>query len=279
MQISKIKIGFIGFGHMAQIIFQAIRGSRLVPASHLLFHRKDPSKAQESQKLFGITSTGLESLVEKSDLILVCVRPHQAEEILKKLAILDLEGKFLVSILAGVSLSIFKHYLGDAVPLLRVLPNVGCKVGQGVSVLTYGSNGSVEFRSAASLLFGSMGQVIEIEEKYMDLVCGISGSGPGFVFRLIESMARWGEKGGLSYSEAIRMAAQTFLGAAELVLKSGDSIQDLIQQIATPNGTTQAGLNIMNALQLDLKFQQVLEGAAHRSAEISQELADRLKDT
>jgi pyrroline-5-carboxylate reductase len=115
-----------------------------------------------------------------------------------------------------------------------------------------------------------MGEIIEVPENLTDISLGVSGSGPGFVFRLIEAMARTGEKHGIGYEKALKMAAQTFYGAAKLILK-GKKPEDLIQQIAVPNGTTEAGFKLMDSLQMDHHFQSVIETAAKRSQEYSEE--------
>ncbi len=109
-----------------------------------------------------------------------------------------------------------------------------------------------------------MGEVIEIPEEQMDIACGIAGSGPGFVFRLIDAVAKLGKQEGLSYEQALKMAAQTFMGAAKLVMKKG-KIDSLLERIATPNGTTEAGLKKMSELHIDEEFQKVILASAQRS--------------
>jgi pyrroline-5-carboxylate reductase len=270
MKISSYRIGFIGFGHMAQIICKGIEGARLIPRSQMGFVRRDPSKIKKSEQEFGITSTSLQNLVETSDLLFLCVRPSQAETVLKDLKQIGVESKMLITVLAGVPLSYYQKYLGSEVQLLRVMPNIASAVGEGMSVFSFGTTASSEFRSAASLLFSSLGETLEVPENLMDISCGIAGSGPGFVLRLIEAMARTGEKHGLAYEKALKMAAQSFAGAARLILK-GASPETLIQQIATPNGTTEAGFKSMNASQVDVHFQDAASAAAKRSKEISEE--------
>ncbi len=268
MKVSDYRLGFIGFGHMAQAICRAIEQAKLVPRSQILFVRRDSHKSKQNEQEFGITSTSLENLVSKSDILILGVRPNQADMVLKDLVKLPVQSKMLVSMLAALPLSYYQKYLGTELPLLRIMPNVAAAVNQGMTVFTYGQNVSLEMKSVTHLLFSCMGEVMEIPEKLMDICCGIAGSGPGFVFRLIEAMARMGEKEGLAYDQAIKMAAQTFKGAAELILK-GSKPETLLQQIATPNGTTQAGLKEMSALKVDEHFQKVIKASALRSKELS----------
>ncbi len=270
MRISDYRVGFIGFGHMAQVICKAIDSSKLIPRSQMSFIRRDPSKAKKNEQEFGITSTSLENLVESSDILLLCVRPNQAESVLKEIARIGVEGKKVIAIIAGIKLAFYRKHLGKSAELLRVMPNIASAVQEGMSVFTFGPGASREFQSAAHLLFSSLGEIVEIPEEQMDISCGIAGSCPGFVFRLIEAMARAGEKHGLPYEKALKMAAQSFAGAARLILK-GASPETLIQQIATPNGTTEAGFKAMSTSQMDAHFQQAAEAAARRSKEISEE--------
>lgn len=269
MKISDYRLGFVGFGHMAQIIFKAIDQARLIPRSQIGFIRRDPKKMKENEQAFKITSTSLKHLVETSDLLILGVRPNQAGQVLEELKNLKVDpAKPVISMLAGIQLSFYKKWLPN--PILRVMPNVASEVGMGMSVFTHEKTNSNEFRSSANLLFSCMGKVIEVEEKMMDISCAIAGSGPGFIFSLIEAAARAGEKEGLEYEKALQMASQAFMGAAALVMKKKNP-EILLQQIATPNGTTQAGLKMMSSLKVDEHFQSVIHASLKRSKELSEE--------
>lgn len=270
MKISEYHLGFIGFGHMAQVIFKAIDGAKLIPRSHVFFHRRDPDKARKNEQEFGITATSLENLVKNSQILIIGVRPNQAEQVLKELKRMGVEGKMVITVIAGIKLAFYQKFLGSKNFLLRVMPNVASAVGEGMSVFTFGPNPSMEFRSVANLLFSCMGEVIEVPEELTDISTALAGSGPGFVFRLIDAFARVGERNGLTYGKALKMAAQTFAGAARLILK-GAQPETLIQQIATPNGTTEAGFKVMTQTEIEKLFQSVAEASAKRSKELSEE--------
>ncbi|HSX26057.1 MAG TPA: pyrroline-5-carboxylate reductase [Chlamydiales bacterium] len=270
MKISDLHLGFVGFGHMAQVIYRAVDQSKLIPRSQISFIRRDTKKMEQNEKEFKITSTSLENLVQKSDLILIGVRPSQAELVLKNLAKIGVGSKMVISVLAGTKLSLFEKYLGKEAQLLRVMPNMASAVGEGMSVFSYGAHPSNDFRSFAHLLFSSMGQVLEVPEQLMDISCGIAGSGPGFVIALIDAMARTGEKHGLDYQKALTMAAQAFLGAAKVIIKGGVP-ETLLEQIATPNGTTEAGLRALKETEMKKHLGLVVEASARRSKEISEE--------
>ncbi len=266
MKISETRLGFIGFGHLAPVLCRAIDRAKLIPRSQILFHRRDPEKMKKNEQEFGMTATSLETLVRQSDLLMICVRPHQVTGILQALA--RLQPKQIITVASGLKIPYYQTHLGTHIPLLRAMPNIASAVGEGMTLFTYGPDVSSEFRSLTHLLFSCMGEVIEVAEETMDLGTAMSGSGPGFVFRLIEAMARAGEKGGIPYAKALKMAAQTFVGAGRLILKGGQ-IEELLQQIATPNGVTEAGLKEMSALHIDANFQSVIEASAKRSRELA----------
>lgn len=267
MKIESYRIGFLGFGHMAKIIFRAIERSKLIPRSQMLFSRKDPHKARADEQDFKISSTTLETLVSQSDLIFLCVRPAQVNQVLAAVASCEIRGKMILSILAGIRIAYFEKILNN-VPLIRAMPNVASEVGEGMTIISPGIHAHLEFRSLINLLFKSMGRVVELSENFLDIATGMAGSGPAFVMALIEAMARLGETHGISYEKARAIAAQTFFGAAKMILQCSGSIHECIDKIAVPNGTTEAGLNMFKQLEVDKQFQQVIETAAQRSKDI-----------
>lgn len=270
MKISQYNLGFVGFGHLAKVIYQQIDSCKLIDRSQILFRQRDPQKMRENEMKYGISSTSMAHLVEKSDVLLLAVRPHQAESILSEIASLGAKEKKIITVMAGIQFPFYQKFLGEKVEILRAMPNLASSVGEGMTVLSYSRGCSDEFRSLGHVLFQSMGHALELDEKLMDITVGVSGSGPGFVLKLIEAMARAGEKGGICYEKALMMAAQTFLGAAKLVLK-GQNPQNLTEQIAVPNGTTEAGFNVMKQTHVETHFQQAIDAATRRSRELSEE--------
>ena len=270
MKVSDYRIGFIGFGHMAQILFRALDQCRLIPRSQVLFTRRDRDKIRSCEQEFGITASSLENTVAKSDLLFLCVRPQQIGGILEKLRQIGVGQKLLISIAAGVKSSYIEKFLENC-SLIRAMPNLPAAVGAGMTILSYGSQTTVEFRSLTHLLFGAMGEIVELSEHLMDLATGIAGSGPAYVFSLIEAAARLGEKGGIPYDKALKIGAQTFLGSAKILLQENTPVADLIQKIAVPNGTTEAGLKVLRAVDLDKHFASVMEAAATQAKALSEE--------
>lgn len=269
MKMAEYRIGFMGFGHMSQVIFDSFNRAKLVPRSHVLFHRRDRAKAKENEQTFKISSTSLENLVQKSDVIILGVRPQQADLAMKELQNLGaLEGKWLISMLPGKQIAYFQKHLGNEIQILRIMPNLPASVGEGMTILTYGANCNSDFRTFGSLFFGSMGMIAEVPEALMDIACAMSGCSPGFVLRLIEASARTGEKHGIPYKQGLMIAAQTFAGTACLILR-GLMPFDLIRDIATPQGVTEAGFEIMTKWEIDKHFQEVIEASMRKARDLS----------
>ncbi len=261
-------MGFVGFGHMAQIIFSAVDRSKLISRSQIQFLRRDRAKMKENEQRYKITATTLETLVHNSDLLILSVRPQQANEVLDQLAAIGgLEGKWIVSILAGVSIEAIAQRLKVPVQIIRVMPNIASAVNEGMSILSFGPRCCPEFQSLTHQLFGAMGEVSELKEELLDIACGMAGSGPGFVIRMIDAVAQAGVKHGIDYSASLKIAAQTFAGAAQLI-QQGQMPDDLIAQIATPNGTTQAGLDVMRQKGISEGIEAAIEASALRSREL-----------
>ena len=138
MKLNETRIGFMGFGHMAQILFQGIDRARIIPRSMISFLQRDAAKMKRNEQKYGITSTGLKNLVESSQILFLCMRPQQAETALRELSLVGgLEGKWIISILAGTKIAFFQKHLGLRAQILRAMPNLASAVGEGMSVLTY----------------------------------------------------------------------------------------------------------------------------------------------
>ncbi|MDP1608122.1 MAG: pyrroline-5-carboxylate reductase [Chlamydiales bacterium] len=262
MKIDQYHLSFIGFGHMAQIIFTKIHAARLIPLSQTQFVQRDPDKSKRNEQTYKMTATSLEHAASSSDVLLLCVRPNQLQAVLPRLA--QVKNKMIISILAGVPISTLQASLDQSVQIARVMPNVASAVGEGVTTLSFSPDSSGEFRFLVEQLVAPLGHSIELPETQMDIATAIAGSGPGFVFKLIQAMADAGVKEGLSLKQALFMAAQTFLGAARLVMSKGE-IDSLVQQIATPGGVTEAGFLAMERLEIAKSFQQTIEVAKQKA--------------
>jgi pyrroline-5-carboxylate reductase len=247
-----------------------LRSKALLP-SELRFVERDPKRTRDLEQELGITGTSLKELVRESSLLVICVRPPEVESLL-----VELRGLFaasgsrgVVSIAAGLPFAFYRKGLGRQAPLARVMPNIGVQQGEGMSLCAFSPDAPAEFKGLVHRLFKAVGEAVDLSEEAMDWGCAVAGSGPAFALRLIDAAAKTGEGIGLSYDDRLRIAAQTFLGAAKLLMAGGKP-DALLAQIATPQGTTEAGLKALHALDGASGLRAAIAASAARSREISQ---------
>jgi pyrroline-5-carboxylate reductase len=208
-------------------------------------------------------------LVEQSDVVVLSVKPQHLAAATSGLSPVA-NGKLVVSILAGVRLA----KLADALPgarLVRVMPNTPALVGQGASAFAVGPNATNADGELVSALLSAVGRAIRVDECLLDAVTGLSGSGPAFVYVAIEALADGGVRMGLPREIALALAAQTVKGAAEMVLATGDHPAVLKDRVASPGGTTIAGLQELENGGLRAALIAAVEAATHRSMELGGE--------
>ncbi len=203
----------------------------------------------------------------EADVIIFAVKPQQlaaaASGLREKLA-----DRLVVSIAAGVRLATLADRLGTTLRIVRVMPNTPCLVGQGASAYSLGEHATAEDGALVGQLLGAIGAAWQVEEKLLDAVTGLAGSGPAFVFVMIEALSDAGVKMGLPRDMATQMAARTLRGAAELMLSTGAHPAVLKDQVASPGGTTIAGLQALENGGLRAALMAAVEAATRRSAEL-----------
>jgi len=271
MKIENYHLGFVGLGRTGQMILRAIEASKLIPRSNILFFRRDPAKAKQNEQEFGITSTTLSHLVDSSNLLLICTPSSQAEFVLQDLTRAGAGAKMIVSIMGGVKLAFLQRYLGPKSQVARAAPNVAISAREGMSLVTFAPQPSLEFRSVVNLLFASMGQVMEIPESQIVFANSMADSGCGIVFEIIDAMARLGEKEGMTYAKALKISSQAFLGAAQMVLK-GTLPQDILMQMTiSTEYPASAAIETFRKGDVVKHIQAAIRASAARSEKLSEE--------
>jgi pyrroline-5-carboxylate reductase len=201
-----------------------------------------------------------------ADVVVLCLKPMNVVPVCRALA----EGKALkrgalvISIAAGVRTEAIAGALGESVPIIRAMPNTPCAIGRGMTVVSRGPRASDGHAALASKLFAPLGRVLELEEKHMDTVTGLSASGPAFVFVMIEALA----DGGVARQVAIEMAAQMVFGAAAMVLDSGRHPASLKDDVTTPAGCTIAGVLALEDGRIRSVLSRAVEVASARAGEL-----------
>lgn len=262
------RIAVIGAGQMAEALMGGLLASRPDAAERLFATDPVAERRDLVKRRFGIR-VGAHNVeaVAWADIVLLAVKPQVFDAVAREIA--PAAGERLVlSIVAGVPIKRISALLPDSARIVRVMPNAPALVREGISALAFGPGVTREDQAAACSLFETVGRVVTVEERLMDAVTGLSGSGPAFVCLAIEALADGGVKAGLPRSVAEQLAAQTVLGAARMVLETGKHPAQLKDLVASPGGTTIAGLHQLEAGGLRACLIAAVEAAAKRSEEL-----------
>lgn len=212
-----------------------------------------------------------QTAVRGADIVVLCVEPQVLDDVLAELAPSLRSHPLVISVAAGYPLSRIQAKLTGATRLVRAMPNTPSAIGVGVTALSLAAGLSASDRQAAEQLFESVGTVVVVEERLMDAVTGLSGSGPAYVFAMIEALADGGVLMGLPRATAQVLAAQTLAGAARMVLEQGTHPAVLKDRVASPGGTTIAGLSRLEQGRLRATLMSAVTAAAQRSQELGKE--------
>lgn len=265
----KCKIGFIGCGKMASAIIKGAISSRFVTEENIKGSEVNCDVAEAAQKRLGIeVLTDNKFLVMDSDVIFIATKPNYVASVLEEIKDELTPEKLIVSIAAGVSTSKIENIIGRQ-RVIRVMPNTPALVLEGMSGVCKGTYAADEDAEFVMEMLSSIGKCIEVSEDQMDIVTAISGSGPAFFYKVIEDMARAGEKLGLEYDKSLLLATQTALGSAKMVMNRGEmSVQTLIDNVATKGGCTFVGVSSMSEGNSEKLFYDVISKTAQKAHEL-----------
>ena len=265
----KCKIGFIGCGKMASAIIKGVISSNFLPQANLKGSEVNCDIAEAAQKRLGIeVLTDNKCLVMDSDVIFIATKPNYVASVLEEIKEELTPEKLIVSIAAGVSTLKIENITGRQ-RVIRVMPNTPALVLEGMSGICKGSYATDEDARFVMELLSSIGKCIEVSEEQIDIVTAISGSGPAFFYKVIEDIARAGEKLGLEYEKSLMLATQTALGSAKMVMNRGElSVQTLIDNVATKGGCTFVGVSAMSEGNSKKLFYDVIAETAKKANEL-----------
>jgi len=240
-----VKIGFIGAGNMAEAIISGMMLKNTVEPENIMVFDIDKDKLNRLKECNNITlAVSNEEIIKNCDYVVLAVKPHIYEPLLKNLKDMIQEKKpVLISIAAGIKLSKMAEFLGDTtIPIIRVMPNVCVSVLEGMSAICGGETVLPKDLEVALNIFSSIGKTVEIEEKFFEVYAGIAGCSPAFTFMFIEGLAKAGLKNGLSKKDATKIAAQAVFGSAKMILEMGEHPISSVDKVTSPGGTTIAGV-------------------------------------
>lgn len=263
-----MRLVMIGTGQMGQALLRGMLSKQILPAQEIYLYDADPDKAKSLSEELGCRFLPLiTDAPETAAAILIAVKPPIVAVVLEQLRA-GLTGHHLVlSIAAGISLADLRLHAGPDCALTRIMPNTPCMVGKGCSALCFAQT-TAEQENFALSLFEACGMAMRVPEKLMDAVTGLSGSGPAYMMLAIEAMADGGVRMGLPRDLALKMAAMTMAGSAELVLQSGQHPAVLKDQVCSPAGTTIEGIHALESRGFRVALMDAISAATHKSQEL-----------
>ncbi len=264
--MNHLHIGFIGTGRIARALI-----SGLSQREHTViagFDKEPAALASISADYPVLPCLSIEEVALKAQVIILAVKPYQIAEVLGELKPALTDKHLLISVAAGISSEFIRKYSGNEMRVVRVMPNTPAFVGEGMTALCRGKMALDEDILLASDLFRSIGRVTVLDESQMDAATALSGSGPAYMFHILDSLAEGGVQCGLSRDEALLLGAQTMIGAATMVLSGRKSPEELKHEVTTPGGTTEAGLKVMDENNIRHILIETVAAAAARSREL-----------
>ncbi len=268
MAIDK-KLTFLGGGNMAEALIKGV-----LAANTARFDQITVTDVSEARLVHLRNSLGVKyqknnrEAAAGADIILLCVKPQVMDAVLAEIAPETGGKKLVISIAAGITIERIEKALAPGTRVVRVMPNTPALVLAGAAGLSRGSVATDDDLATSREIFGACGRAVEVDEKLMDAVTGLSGSGPAYVFTVIEALADGGVKQGIPRGLALELAAQTVFGAAKMVLETKEHPAKLRDMVASPGGTTIAGLHEIEKGRLRATLISAVEAATKRGKEL-----------
>jgi len=263
-------VAIIGAGNMGEALVRGLLTTGAVDHRQLIAADVRPHRLELFATQFGIPVVADNTIAASgADILLLAVKPQQMSEVLAGLRGSVSPRHLVVSIAAGITTTRIERELGDTTRVVRVMPNTPAQIGEGAAALCRGRHATEEDLSAAEAILGAVGTTVRTDEAFLDAVTAVSGTGPAYVFLIAEAMIRAGVDLGLSEELSRALTLQTILGAARLMMESGEDPATLRRKVTSPNGTTEAAMKVMAEGRLVEVFIEAVKAAARRSRELS----------
>jgi len=267
------RIGFLGAGRMATALAKGMLEAGLISADQMIASDVVPAARDAFRVATAADTTDDNKVVfQDAEVIIVAVKPQSLSAALDDARPLITSDHLIVSIAAGIPLKTYEALLGQSVRVIRVMPNTPCLVGAGASAFALGSRATEADAELVSRLLRTVGIAYQLPEHQLDAVTGLSGSGPAYIYEIIEAISDGGVRVGLPRDVATRLAAQTVLGAAQMVLTTGAHPGVLKDAVTSPGGTTIVGLHVLEQAGLRGCLMNAVVAATERSRELGQSL-------
>jgi pyrroline-5-carboxylate reductase len=268
--LAEKRVAVLGAGKMGGILVKALLEKKLLSPKLTVATVAHEERAGALAKKLGISvTTDNVAATKKADIVLVCVKPQVVQGLMEEIRPSARPEQLVISVAASVPTAAIENALGGKVAVVRAMPNTPCAIGQGMTALCKGAHAGARELEIASDLFRVVGRTVVVDEKHMDAVTGLSASGPAYIYIILESLAEAGVKVGLPRDVATLLAAQTALGAAAVVLETGDHPALLKDAVTTPAGCTIDGIMELEEGKLRVTLIKAVVKAAQRAKELA----------
>ena len=273
--LSNKKIAVIGAGHMGAALIGGMVRAKLAPAKNITATRRNPEALEALKKDWGVnTATDNRKAAAEADIIILAVKPQVSAAVMAELAPAIKSSHLVISLMAGITTKTIAQKLGQPCAVVRSMPNTPCLVDAGATAIAPGAHASDKDLALAERIFSSVGKVVTLPESALDAVTGLSGTGPVYIFMVIEAMIDGGVKMGIPRDVAAKLAAQTVFGAAKLVIETGKHPAILKDEVTTPGGTAINAIHMLETKGLRSVIIDAIVTATQRSQELSRLYAD-----
>jgi len=263
-------VAIIGGGKMGSILARGMITRKIFSAQNITVTDIDPARLNDLRSALKVqVSADNRKAVKDADIVILAVKPQNIQETLKGIRPAVNKSKLLISIVAGVPTDAIEKALSKSPRVLRVMPNVNAMAGEGAAAVTCGHFAKKDDVQYALAILNAVGLAVEVDEKLMDAVTALSGSGPAYCFVIIEALIDAGVHLGLARDLAEKLAVQTMLGSARLCLESRQHPAQLKNMVTSPGGTTAAGLKVLEERNIRATLMAAVEAAAKRSRELA----------
>lgn len=263
------RIAFVGGGNMARALIRGLVGTATVDAEQIIAADPDEAKLRSLRDELDIRITGDNAeAVQAADVVVLATKPQVFAQLLPGVAAAIGPDALLISVAAGIPTRLIERALPDGARVVRTMPNTPALVGAGATAIAAGSNATEADLELAEILFRSVGISVRVPEEQLDAVTGLSGSGPAYVFAMVEALRDAGLREGLPEETSLQLASQTVFGAARLLRDENEPPEVLRQRVTSPGGTTRAGLDALSAAGFAEAIIGAVRAATRRSAEL-----------
>ncbi|NBI30551.1 pyrroline-5-carboxylate reductase [Chengkuizengella marina] len=275
MVITSKKICFIGAGSIAEAIFKRLIEKEIIPVQHLsVTNQQDNKRLHELKKLYNIQTSNdsiiKNNLIKQSDILVLAMKPKNVEKAFDELSPLINEKQIIISVVAGLTIETIHDLLKSNNPIVRTMPNTSSSIGLSATGISFSCNVNEQQKKLSLEMLNAIGITCVVPEETLEIVTGLSGSGPAYFYYMMEAMVQAGVAGGLTEEQAMELTKQTILGAAHMVQKTGDHPAELRKKVTSPGGTTEKAIEALDSHHIHDAIQKAVKSAATKCKEMGE---------